>query len=180
MTFLFVQANGQSVQVEKLQTALANLQKEDNQLNQRDYFDLFPNSFVSFESTFGYKNEKAAPLYDGFEFVQAFFHLDSIPKKKQLEKWINISIGGNWDADAVNYFQHNLQPKILENVNLSQDILKERTSEEIESFFYFFFSGIHPRFEAIPDEFKELRNRNKAFYDALIKGHKRAIHDSGH
>jgi len=180
LCFLFVQINGQTIETEKLVSALSNLQQDPNSNNQKIYFDLFPNSFESFEKVFGFKNGKAAPLYDGFEYVQALFKLNDIPEKQQIQKWINISIGGHWEADAVNYFQHNLQPRILQNVDLTYELLSKRTSKEIESFFYFFFNQIHPQYESVPTDLKKLQNKDKEFYKLLLSGHKRAIKESGH
>lgn len=174
------QLTAQSADIEKLKSALTKLELKNTQTNQQTYFELFPNSFESFEQTFGYKDGKAAPLYDGYEYVKKFFSLDSIPEPEQIRKWINISIHGHWDADAVNYFQHHLRPRILKNINLTYDLLKERTELEIESFFYFFFNEVHPQYETIPKGFEKIKHSNEEFYSLLSKGHKRAIEDSRH
>lgn len=174
------QFTAQTVDIDKLKSALTELEQNDSQTNQRKFFEQFPNSFVSFEKTFGYKNGKAAPLYDGYDFVTKFFSLDSVPKREQMKKWIRISIGGHWEADAVNYFQHNLRPKVFKNVDLTYELLKERSETEIESFFYFFFNEIHPQFETIPEEFEKIKSSDKEFYGLLLKGHKLAIKNNGY
>ena len=177
---MFVQINGQSLETDKLKVALTNLIEDNSLNNQNTFFELFPNSFENFKNTFGFKEGKESPLYDGFEYVQAFFKLDSIQEKRQIDKWINISINGHWDADAVNYFQHNLRPRIFENVDLTYDLLKKRTDKEIISFFYFFFNEIHPQYKSIPTDFHKLGHKDKKFYELLQTGHKRAIKESGH
>lgn len=174
------QLTAQPDDIDKLTSVFSEQEQDNNQINQRTYFELFPNSFENFEQTFGYKNGKAAPLYDGHEYVVKFFSLDSIPESEQINKWINISINGHWDADAVNYFQHHLRPRIFSNIDLTYNLLKERRDQEIESFFYFFFNEIHPQYESIPKDFKSINDRDKEFYSLLVEGHKRAIEDSGH
>jgi hypothetical protein len=177
---LFTQVNGQSIESNKLKNALIELKSDRNINNQKEYFELFPDSFESFLNMFGFKDGRGAPLYDGFEYVQALFALDSIPETQQMKKWINISINGYWDADAVNYFQNNLRPIVLKKTDLVYEQLKKSTDQEIESFFYFFFNEIHPQYETIPSEFKKLKKVDEKFYNHLLAGHKRALKDSGH
>ena len=177
----FFHLTAQTVEVEKLKSAFFDLQEKNNQTNQQRYFDLFPNSFEKFEQVFGFEKGKKAPLYDNsIEYIRTLFALDSISQSSQITKWIDISIGGHWDADAVNYFQHFLRTRTLKNVDLTYKLLKDRPDKEVESFFYFFFNEIHPQFETIPKEFEMLKNRDKAFYNLLEKGHHQAIEDSGH
>ena len=177
---LTINVNGQSTKSSDLKNAFSNLEKENNLKNQSAYFELFPNTFDGFLEMFGFENGKAAPLYDGYDYVQVLFQLDRISKKKQMKKWIEISIGGKWEADAVNYFQNNLQPRILKNIDLTYDLLSKRTDKEIESFFYFFFNEVHPQYDTVPKELKKLQNKNKEFYKLLLTGHKRAIKESKH
>ncbi len=180
LTSIF-QLIAQTAEVAKLRSAFLDLQKNDNQTYQQRYFDLFPDSFEKFEQVFGFEDGKKAPLYyNSIEYIRALFELDSISQSNQINKWIDISIGGHWDADAVNYFQHYLRPRILKNVDLTYRLLKVRPDKEVESFFYFFFNEIHPQFETIPAEFEMLKNRDKTFYSLLEKGHHRAIEDSRH
>lgn len=181
LTIIVINVFGQTVDSLKLKSAMISLIGENTKTNQINYFELFPNSFENFEKTFGYEDGKVAPLYfDSHQYVSILFDLDSIPIEIQIEKWINISIGGHWDADAVNYFQHGLRPRILMNVDLSYEILKKRTNQDIESFFYFFFNEIHPQVKTIPNEFEDLKIYDNVFYKLIEKGNKRAIKDSGH
>lgn len=64
-----MQLNAQSINEDKLRSALTELQQNNSQTNQRNYFDFFPDSFDKFEQTFGYKDGKTAPLYDGHEYI---------------------------------------------------------------------------------------------------------------
>lgn len=180
LIILVFQSTAQNVDIDKLKSAFVELEKNNSQNNQRTFFELFPGSFESFQQAFGFRDHEPAPLYDGRKYVLKFFALDSISKKEQMNKWINISIDGHWEADAVNYFQHNMRPVVLKNVDLFYELLKDRRENEIESFFYFFFNEPHPQFDTIPNDFKMIKNRDEAFYSLIKKGYKRAIEDSGH
>ncbi|HPJ54301.1 MAG: hypothetical protein KDB87_00255 [Flavobacteriales bacterium] len=170
----------QLVDIPGLRDALVELEIRATKTNQTRFFELFPNSFESFEATFGYSGEQYGPLYDGHEYVVKFFSLDSVPELDQFTKWVDISIGGKWSADAVNYFLHDLRPRILSNAELTYEVLSERRSEDVESFFYFFFHEIHPQFEEIPEEFDLIKDRDQRIYGCLVRGHERALRDSGH
>mgnify|MGYP000141446527 CR=1 FL=1 len=180
LSFSIIQLTAQSANIDELKNSLIELKKDNSQKNQREFFNLFPSSFQSFNNTFGFKNGTAAPLYDGHEYISQFFSLDSIDQRKQLNKWINISIDGHWDADAVNYFQMYLRLRVFQNLDLTFKLLKERPEKEIKSFFYFFFNEIHPQYETIPKEFEILKNSDNELYILILEGHKLAIQDSGH
>jgi len=178
---MFIQINGQSLETDKLKVALKSLQKNNDLNNQNTFFELFPNSFESFTNLFGYRYGKESPIFkDGFEYVKYFFKLDSIKEERQIDKWINISINGYWEADIVSFFQDNLRERVFEKVDLTYSLLKKRPNKDIKSFFYFLFSEIHPQYKSIPTEFKKFSLRDKRFYKLIQAGHKRAIRDSGH
>lgn len=177
---LFIQLNGQSNNSVELKNALIELKNDNNISNQQKYFELFPNSFTELLNMFGFENGKGAPLYDGSEYIQAFFQLDSISEAKYMKKWVDISINGHWDTDAVSHFQFHLRLLVLEKTNLTYQVLKKYTHKEIESFFYFFFNEIHPQYESIPSQFEKFKNLDRDFYDIILTGLKKAIKDSGH
>lgn len=130
---------------------------------------------------FGYHHQKPSTLYhESRDYVTIFFELEKIPKPDLLGKCIQISIGGSWEADAVNHFQRNLRRLVLRNITIAYNILSEKPEKEIESFFYFFFHEIHPQYPAIPNEFDYLKSEAPDFYALIVSGHNRAIEDSGH
>jgi hypothetical protein len=181
LTFVCIYLFFQTVDTKKLEEAFISLKKSDNKETQVNYFRLFPNDFQSFERTFGYTNEKAAPLYNNsYDYITKFYALDMVSKKEKLQKAINIGINGKWDADAVNHFQHYLKPLILSNVDITYQILKEKDAKDVESFFFFLFSGIHPQYKTVPTELNKIKSKDKAFYGFVVKGHQKAIKDSGH
>ena len=155
----------QTDSVQTLKQSYKNLETENSKENQVHYLKAFPDNFSEFNKVFGF-DEKPAPLYnESYDYIQKIFDLDKISKEEKFNKWINISINGKWDADAVNYFQHRLIEKVLQNIDLTHRILKERTDEEIESFFIFFFDGPHPKKE-VPKEFESLKS-DKKFYKII-------------
>ena len=180
LSFLTIQVASQTIDTDQLKKAFLKLENDNSIINQERYFNLFPNSFTSFVNVFGYVNDKPAPLYDGHEYVLKFFELGGINEFSLMEKCFNISIGGEWEADAINYFQHGLHSLVLQNVGLNYQVLKDKSDSEIESFYYFFFHSIHPVFHVIPDEFKTLETTNESFYTLIEEGHIRALKNSGH
>ena len=68
-------------------------------------FCSFPNSFKDMQELFGYDDSKgAAPLYDyplGENIIKYFGQMTTISKDKYYDKYINICIGGIWQADNV-------------------------------------------------------------------------------
>ena len=166
---------GKDTNIIKLKNAYIELKKNNSLSNQENYLKIFPSNFKSFNTTFGYEPNKPAELYkDSYDYISELFALDSILMEIKLSKYIDIAIGGKWDADAVNYFQNALHKVVLSNVNELHVILERKTSQEINSFFYFFFNSIHPKFKSIPKEFDSLKN-NKRTYDLIKNAHKQAI-----
>ncbi len=151
--------------IQNLKQSYKNLERENSKENQVHFLKAFPDNFSIFNEVFGF-DEKPCPLYEeSYDYVQKIFDLDKISEEEKFNKWINISINGKWDADAVNYFQHRLIEKVLQNVDLTHKILKDRTDEKIESFFIFFFDGPHPNRE-IPKEFESFKS-DKKFYQLM-------------
>jgi hypothetical protein len=148
---------------------------------QRKFFSVFPESFKELQSLYGY-DEEPAILYDSnYEHIENLFNkLICISKEEYYLKLIRIGIGGHWDADAVFWFQNQLRNKVLEDPRFTTEILREFQDNEIESFFYFFFSDIHPKWEIIPNELQVIQNYDKHIFDLMKEGFEKAIEDSGH
>lgn len=150
--------------------------------NQFAYFKAFPSTFEKFNQLFGYKetgtNVEFGPLYKVYSsFIQAFFDLPDIGVNSFLEKVISISIGGKWQADAVNMFQHNMREVVLQYHDLAVPILLKRSDKEIEAFYFFFFHSIHLRYKTVPTE---LSSNNSRIQKAQQEGLERAKKESGH
>lgn len=181
LVFLSFQTKGQIANFKKLKVAYLNLSEHNTLENQNTFFELFPNSFKSFTNAFGFKNRNESLIYKNqYKYIETFFKLDSVQKDRQINKWINISINGKWDADAVSLFQNILRLRILQKNKLTYQLLKKRTDKEIISFFFFFFNEIHPPKDWIPKKFKVFEKKDNNFYQLIEKGRKKAIEKSGH
>jgi hypothetical protein len=115
-----------------------------------DYFNCFPSDFNGFKQLFGYE-EKAdsvsfAPLYEKYtEHVISMLPktAEQVGKDRFLEKLINLSIGGQWQADAVGYLRSLLRQYAASDKNLFFTILERKSDKEIKSFWQFYFDGPH-------------------------------------
>ena len=72
-------------------------------------------------------------------------NLKGIDDTLYYKKIINIAVGGKWDADAVNYFQHGLQSRVLTKPELTVFMLKKMNKNDIGSLWNFYFDGPHPK-----------------------------------
>jgi len=184
--FAFSQNTKYNDTAKKLTDYFAKVHGQDSAKYQKLFFTAFPDNFTDLNGVYGFNsniNDTAyhgAPLYDGQEHIFFLFELTTIPEKDFYQKILNIAIGGHWDADAVNYFQHGLDNKVLQNPKLTIDLLKVKSDSEIKSFFFFFFHGIHPRYENIPGELHTMKIYDSRIYKLLEQGFKEAISKSGH
>lgn len=165
---------GQTIDPSALAAAKNSLEKNNTYENQVRFFTLFPNTFNELQETFGYTNDEPAPLYDGYEFIELFFALDSISESEHMHKCISIAKNGSWEADAVNYFQHNLRVYTLQRTELLYRRLKPLRAQEIESFFTFYFDGVHGYQGGIPSEFDFLIETDNDFYNIILVCHERS------
>ena len=153
--------------VEKLKILHSKLSTLDREDYVQEYFETFPASFNSFNEMFGYKensgNTVYAPLYDdAHKYIVSFFQLD-IEKIKYYNKIIAISTGSKWDADAINYFQHEMREKVKNDIKDFIEVLSKRNTKEIQGFWHFYFDGPHPP-ETIPKELESIKQLNAQIY----------------
>ena len=116
------------------------------------------------ENLFGFDNELgAAPLYDidlvnkyeyetetgfGVDFyfynglIAFFSRLESIPAEPYYEKYINININGNWQADSITE-AFGFHYRLCTDTENACRILSKYSNEEIRSVFRFIFDGPH-------------------------------------
>ncbi len=111
-------------------------------------FCSFPNSFEAMQKLFGYNDSKgAAPLYDyplGENIIRYFGQLTTIPKDKYYDKYINICIGGRWQADNIRA-GFGIHERLINDSEAICSRLTKRTDKEIKSVFRFIFDGPHPK-----------------------------------
>lgn len=92
----------------------------------RAYFDAFPTTFVDFKNTFGYEDTQSGETYGelyekSLDYISEFFYLNKgINLSDFTNKVIHMCIGGEWQADGVNYLQTNII-NIITSSNNTQD-----------------------------------------------------------
>lgn len=127
---------------------------------ERKFFCAFPNSFKAMQEIFGFDDVKGeAPLYNypnGYDVIEYFGKLNSIPKDKYYEKYININVNGIWEADNI-VDAFGFSDRILNDTENTCASLNKRTDNEIISVFRFIFDGPHP-----------INETNKEIYNQLL------------
>ena len=148
---------------------------------ERKFFCAFPDSYASMDSIFGF-NKVAGPLYysdipESFSLfgnmsthINFFSHLTSIPSDTYYKKYIEICIGGYWQADNIQVsFGFGLH--LLNNTKIACAALDKKTDSEIKSVFRFIFDGPHPNNETNKDFFNLLhpliKNENQRLAQLL-------------
>jgi hypothetical protein len=149
-----------SIIAEQLKKSLNDLSSNGAQ---KEYYNLFPNSFISFKNIFGYY-EKGDSLQLGYlyenskQFISAYFEqLTLIDQKAISEKVIDIAKEGAWQADGVNIFQYHLMQDVNKNGNTYFNLLGKMDNSEIINFWNFYFDSPHP--ESCKEDFEVLYNR---------------------
>lgn len=120
------------------------------------FFASFPNNFKNFSLLYGFK-VKPMPLYEaGFKHLSLLDSMKSIPDKEYYSKYINLAIGGAWQADNISDFQSILYNKVYSNPDLTTSILEKYSKTEIKSFWHFLFDGPHPEDKQVKKSFDKL------------------------
>lgn len=131
------------------------------------FFDAFPSSFEEMQQFFGYgENKGVAPLYDynieldreGKSIISFFYNLSHIDKEQHYNKYIDICIGGKWEADNISE-GFDIGAKLYYDTEAMTSVLSKRTDKEIKSVFRFVFEGPHPNERK--GSYEELYNKVK-------------------
>ena len=152
--------------------------RNDSLTYQKLFFNKFPANFSSLDALFGYDDKKgAAPLYhEANGYIDKLFITRAIGVKEKAGKFIGIAINGEWDADAITYFQHNLQEFTVNNfTTFLKELNKLKSREKIESVWKFCFdvesSGYRKRYyETLHDKL----GQNQEMIDILYSAYKQA------
>jgi len=174
--------------IEVVRTAfLTATQNADSLDFQKYYFDVFPKTFESFRNTFGYfENRDPQQTYagglstDADKYISLFFRLKNVPDAEFYTKLIDLGINGQWHKDAENKLQSGMRKKVLQNPKMVFELLKNETDADVESFWFFFFSGKHEPYKTIPEKLSELRSGNNKVYYLLQKGFEAASKANAH
>ena len=127
------------------------------------FFASFPNNFNSFNSLYGYNDEKEMPLYS-YYYNHINFFCKLVSEQADAEgykKLIRLGVGGHWDADAVNLLQDCIEHYVNENPSLALSQLKKFNDKEIKSIWKFFYDGPHPSDTQIEKRYSDLYEKIK-------------------
>ncbi|NCD70083.1 hypothetical protein [Mucilaginibacter agri] len=119
----------------------AFVHKHSDSINyQKQFFKNFPSTFEDLCTIYGYDDKKgAAPLYNVAKLhIDKLFNLACVDSEKKATKFVGISLNGKWDADAVGYFQNNLQTFTIDKFATIIRLLNTYTDSDTISFWKFY------------------------------------------
>jgi len=171
----------------EIQVEYKSASESERLLIESNFFCAFPNSFQEMEQLFGFdmKTGIAAPLYqypEGMNTILFFSNLKSIDPDVYYQKYVNINLGGYWQADNIGG-SFGLARKFYEQPEEFCEQLAKRTDEELLSVFHFMFDGPHP--DQMKEQYAELQNqlasKNKRLGELLLAAYTKLLteHD-GH
>ena len=168
----------QARQLKRLYLLSTASSKEVSYNYRQQFFKEFPNDFNQLLNLYGYddKNSKPSILYDEApnHILKLFNSLSDINDTLYYRKIIQVSIGGHWDADAVNYFQHGLRERVLDKTELTVYLLSHIPEDKIKSFWYFYFDGVHPE-KQIPEQLLRIKSIDSKIYGLMIEARNEVI-----
>lgn len=129
------------------------------------FFNAYPSTFLEFRKT--YNNPKSSLYSQKVDHFQLFSNLGVIDDTIFMNKLIDLSLGGFWDADMVYMLQLLIAKKALEQPELLGYLMQKRTPAQIRSYFYFFFDGIHVRYVTAPKQLEVLKNPYPFTYNLM-------------
>ena len=106
-----------------------------------DFFKCFPSTFSLFKAIYDYGGPLYEESYFHIEFLFSYASIDSI---HMIDKLIEISIGGKWDADAINYLSTNIRDFVNSHTSATVNVLQNKSEIECFSFWLFIFDSPHP------------------------------------
>ena len=81
------------------------------------------------------------PLYSNYHIMEYDGLRTNIKDIDYFNKLISLSNNGKWDADNVSFLQHTIQVNFSNKPKLFIELLGNKSSVEISSFWNFFFAG---------------------------------------
>ncbi len=139
---------------------------------QKKFFAEFPNTFKQLNELYGddINTGGVAILYEEAvnHIEELFNNLNSINDTLYYRKIVRIAKGGHWDADAINYFQHGLRNRVESKPGLTVYLLQSMNEKEVESFWYFYFDGPHPK-KRISESLQKIKSIDVSIYDIMLK-----------
>lgn len=140
---IFLLSYNSQAQIDK---TIPNLEKAFQTKNEREFLNQFPSYFKEFNSYFGWDEaeEKASPLYDkSYNYINYWFSILAMNENlKYQDQIISIEDNGQWEADAINYFQDGALKFIKKNNRYA--LINDLENQKAKSVLYFLFDGPHP------------------------------------
>ena len=133
--------NSQNKESKKINVLLNECKLNPTKEHFNLFFNSFPSSYNELQNTFGYSDDKGeAPYYtNGEEYIVTFFKSSqAVEKEVFIDKLIEISKGGKWDADNINSFQEKLRNYFFSNDNAFLITLNTKDKTVVKEFWYFF------------------------------------------
>lgn len=164
------------------------VKQKERRLYDKKFFCAFPNSFNEMKILFGFDRIDGEGLLYGYplgeKIIMYFGNLSSIPKAVYYEKFINICVDGNWEADNIREafgFHH----RLINDTEAVCHSLEKRTDQEIKSVFRFIFDGPHPKNDSNREIYENLlskmTNQNSRLSDLLTDSYNELMEkDDGH
>ncbi|WP_149303554.1 hypothetical protein [Pareuzebyella sediminis] len=133
-----------------LRISILNLYKSMEDKDEQEFLRQFPKDFEQFQNYFGWDATNNAPheLYEhSVHYIEYLFYLLRTNKYPAYEKnLISLCENGQWEADAVNYFQDHVVNYIKENEKYH--LINALSDDRAKSVLFFLFDGPHPKFDA--------------------------------
>lgn len=166
---LFISCTSKS---QSKEATIADLKIAFTKNDEKLFLQNFPKNYYQFVKYFGWNDslDGPYPLYnESEEYIDRFFTIFNKDKNdKSLKLIIDIGVNGKYQPDAVNYFKINIERIFNKNPNLACDLLSDRSSDEIDSFWYFYLDSPQP-LTSVPEIFKILKNKCPQIYSSLEK-----------
>lgn len=115
---------------------------KDSLLYRKLFYKEFPSTFQELYTIYYWneKTNKEAPLYfQANDHIHSFFYRSGMPLDSVLSKSIHIALGGHWEADAIGYFQVQLQEMVSKHMAKAIAVLNKKNDRQIKSFWFFYF-----------------------------------------
>lgn len=107
------------------------------------------------------------------EEIDMFFESEKwIPEVHFINKVIDVSLGGQWIADAAEHFQSHMRQLAAKKTGVFFDLVSQRPVADQISFFHFFFDELRPQWKEVPEVFAVVKENHPAMFklmDAEVK-----------
>ncbi|WP_310555767.1 SH3 domain-containing protein [Flavobacterium sp.] len=170
--FLFLTLNSCKSESQESLGSIIELKKAYSKNDDALFIKNFPKNHKQFVSYFGWNDilDKPFPLYNENEkYIEKFFNIVSKNENKEFLKLIiDIGVNGKYQADAVSYFKMQTEKIFIKNPNLVCELLKDRKTRDVDSFWYFYIDSPQP-LTIVPKYFDKLKNNCNPIYKSLEK-----------